>query len=101
MENNISSDAIPQNDGSHFIATVGAQIYNIFMKTGIAPECKPEQWKSFEKEMVKYIYGSIGVTDPDPRLCTLNAFVAAFIESLAMAGNLEKELNDIKNEKAK
>lgn len=92
----------------NFVASIGAQVYALFMKTNIAPECTPDKWKAFEHDLVKYIYTHIGVEDVDDRLCSMNAFVAAFIESLTATGLMQQaldkanaELETLKNEKDK
>ena len=75
------------------------------MKTGIAKECTPEQWKNFEAEAVKRIYLCMGLPENeiDPRLCSVTALVMGYMESLRLLSNatvalhrLEKEIDDLK-----
>ena len=66
--------------------SIGALIYSLFMKTGIAKECTPDQWKKFEAEAVKRIYLSMGMPENeiDPRVCSFTALVMGYMESLRL-----------------
>ena len=69
--------------------SIGALIYSLFMKTGIAKECTPDQWKKFEAEAVKRIYLSMGMPENeiDPRVCSFTALVMGYLESLRLLSN--------------
>lgn len=105
-ENDLSVDASlyqKTESGNNFLLSMGANIYNIFMKTGIAPECTPTQWKLFEKEMTTFIYQQLGMENPDPQLCNFTAFINSYIESLTLAGfgqEALKQLEELKKSQA-
>ena len=89
--------------------SIGALVYSAFMKSGIAKECTPEQWKNFEAEAVKRIYLTMGLPDAeiDPRLCSVTALVMGYMESLRLLSNstvtihrLEDEIEKLKGGKA-
>lgn len=86
--------------------SIGALVYSAFMKSGIAKECTPEQWKNFEAEAIRRIYLAMGLPegDIDPRVCSVTALVMGYMESLRLLSNatvavhrLEKEVEKLKN----
>ena len=90
--------------------SIGALVYSCFMKSGIAKECTPEQWKNFEAEAVRRIYLCMGLPDDeiDPRVCSITALVMGYMESLRLLSNstvanhtLEKEIERLKSGEAK
>ena len=87
--------------------SIGALVYSCFMKSGIAKECTPEQWKNFEAEAVKRIYLAMGLPESeiDPRVCSVTALVMGYMESLRLLSNstvaihrLEEEIASLKGE---
>ena len=80
--------------------SIGALVYSAFMKTGIAKECTPEQWKNFETEAVKRIYLCMGLPENeiDPRVCSITALVMGYMESLRLLSNATVTINRLNDE---
>ncbi len=83
--------------------SIGALVYSCFMKTGIAKECTPEQWKNFEAEAVKRVYLCMGLPEKeiDPRLCSITALVMGYMESLRLLSNATVTVHRLEEQIAK
>lgn len=74
---------------------VGGHIFDLFRKSGIAPNCTPDQWKEFEKNLFKYIYTVLGEDNPPIEVCNFTAFINAFSEALVVASILEQKMTEL------
>lgn len=90
MEKEQKTDNKPE-----FNISVGALIYDEFMKSGIAAKCTPQQWKDFEKKAMRLIYHSLGMDDVEDDLCTFTALAAAFANSLTIASLGQQALEEL------
>lgn len=81
--------------------SIGALIYSLFMKTGIAKECTPDQWKKFEAEAVKRIYLSMGMpaNEIDPRVCSFTALVMGYMEALRLLSDATVTIHRLAGDK--
>ena len=68
--------------------SVGAEAYNIFNKCGGI--MKPQAFREFERQLVKYFYKLAGADVGDP-LCNFDCFTVSYIEMLNILGAVQDE----------
>lgn len=76
---------------------IGGHIYDIFIKSGINPNCKVEDWKKVEHDIVKYLYSVLGENEPMEELCNFTALINAFSEALVVTSLMESKLEELQN----
>lgn len=97
--NNIESNSQYSATSLNNMICVGGHIYDIFIKSGINPKCTPEQWKTLECDIVKYLYSVLGEDKPLEELCNFTALINAFAEALLMTSIMEQKIEELKKSK--
>lgn len=77
---------------------IGGHIYDIFVKSGINPNCSVEDWKKVEHDIVKYLYSVLGEDNPLEELCNFTALINAFSEALVVTSIMEQKLEELQHQ---
>lgn len=80
-----------------FYSSTASKIYNLFKESNLSSKTSTaEDWKKFEREMVKLIYAGLGEDNPPEEVCNLTAMMNSFALTLATVASLENQLDEKK-----